>query len=613
MGNTADGTAMSFEWNSNVENLSDEFANGPDFNSVYTFRVIRIDGNLDPEDYYDMTEPIGFNLEGGNPVTLTQSLMPDIQAGTITISDDILGQRNLAPTGSSGTDTDKASWNTIQIAWNFDRDPTTVSEYHVQVSVDGGKYQFLGQTYNGNLTYFWWTPYNLFRTNVTFMDGPLDGHTYQFRVVLSPLTGEREILTSGVLEYSVEIISTPTPIPPTNTPTPVPPTPVPTDTMVPPTPTPTSTDTPEPSTPTPIPPTDTSTPVPPTPVPTDTQEPPTPTSTSTETLVPATPASSSTNTPVPQTPTSTSTVTPEPPTPTQTPTNTPEPPASTPTQTYTPAPSTSTPIPNPTTGGNTITVDLPNLPGGSKPLEMVLVESGTFMIGSPEDEQDRDADEGPVKQVTLTKNLYIGKYEVTQAQYETVMGENPAREHGIGLNYPVYRVSWFEAAQFCNRLSEMKGLTPVYTESGEWPANMNANGYRLPTEAEWEYACRAGSNTRFYWGDDPNYTDIDNYAWYSFNSNNMSHEVGQKIPNNFGLYDMSGNLWEWCSDWYAGDYTNLDQIDPTGPDSDSNRVDRGGSWGNLPMELRSANRGRFDPLFDISSLVGFRVVRQQAN
>ena len=155
----------------------------------------------------------------------------------------------------------------------------------------------------------------------------------------------------------------------------------------------------------------------------------------------------------------------------------------------------------------------------------------------------------------------------------------------------MYYVSWDEAMEFCKKLSSMDGRT-----------------YRLPTEAEWEYACRAGTSTRYYWGDDLNYNDIGHYAWYDGNSNHLVHSVGSKKPNRWGLYDMSGNVWEWCLDWYDKNaYPPIAHTDPQGPPSGSNRVLRGGRWGGGPQGCRSADRSGASPGCRVSGL-GFRVL-----
>lgn len=179
----------------------------------------------------------------------------------------------------------------------------------------------------------------------------------------------------------------------------------------------------------------------------------------------------------------------------------------------------------------------------------------------------------------------MGAHEVTQEQWAAVMGSNPSY-FASNPNNPVEMVSWDDCQQFITRLNKM-GL----------------GTFRLPTEAEWEYACRAGSMTEYYWGDHL----IEKYAWYWDNSSYMTHSVGWKEPNAWGLYDMSGNVWEWCSDWY-GDYTSQSQMDPKGPASGSFRVFRGGSWHNGPQSCRSANRSYVTPTYT-RSFLGFRLVR----
>ena len=222
-------------------------------------------------------------------------------------------------------------------------------------------------------------------------------------------------------------------------------------------------------------------------------------------------------------------------------------------------------------------------------LEFVLIPAGEFDMGSPETEKDRAADEGPVHKVKISKSFYMSKYEVTQDLYSTVMGSNPSMfKKG---NRPVERVTWQEAAAFCERLSE--------TYDGS---------YRLPTEAEWEFACRAGTQTRFYFGDDPGYSQLERYAWCSKNSGATTQPVGSKNPNSFGLYDMHGNVWEWCSDWYAEDYYNRSpDVDPQGPHSGVKRVFRGGGWLLSARCSRSAVRGAGLPN-GRSNRGGFRVV-----
>jgi len=218
-----------------------------------------------------------------------------------------------------------------------------------------------------------------------------------------------------------------------------------------------------------------------------------------------------------------------------------------------------------------------------KLIKMKLIPTGTFTMGSPENDEDRYEDEIQ-HQVTLSKPFYMGIYPVTQEEYLKVMGNNPS-QFKDGMK-PVEKVSWDDAVAFCKKLTEITNET-----------------YRLPTEAEWEYACRAGTSTRFYWGDD----DINDYAWYDKNSNRETHPVGQKKPNGFGLYDMIGNVLELCEDWY-GYYKEGEVTDPVGSGTGQYRVLRGGSWGFNSRFCRSSYRYGSLPA-DRLSYGGFRVVR----
>ncbi len=217
-------------------------------------------------------------------------------------------------------------------------------------------------------------------------------------------------------------------------------------------------------------------------------------------------------------------------------------------------------------------------------IQFVWIPPGTFMMGSLESEQDRISNKGhlnrlsneaPRHRVTLTHELWIGKYEVTQSQWEAVMGSNPSCFIG-DASLPVEQVSWNDVTGPNGFLDTLNHANPGTT-------------FRLPTEAEWEYACRAGTTTRFYWGDDPSYSEIGAYAWYNGNSGGTTHPVGQKTPNAWGIYDMSGNVWEWCQDWYKV-YSARPVLDPWKSSVSADRVPRGGSWVNNGRYCRSADR-----------------------
>lgn len=223
--------------------------------------------------------------------------------------------------------------------------------------------------------------------------------------------------------------------------------------------------------------------------------------------------------------------------------------------------------------------DVIDLGNGIK-LEMVLVPSGRFIMGSPETEFSRRGDEIQ-HEVIITKEFYLGKYEVTQEQWERVMGINPSLEKGEGL--PVTDISWEECVEFTKKINDT--IKP---------------GFRLPTEAEWEYACRAGSETAYAFGN--------NITKEQANFDGMRiTPVGKYEPNAFGLYDMHGNLWEWCSDW-AGPYEKSLVTDPKGPDTGIGCVLRGGTFFNTASFVRSANRVNFTPN-NRSDIVGCRLAR----
>lgn len=212
-------------------------------------------------------------------------------------------------------------------------------------------------------------------------------------------------------------------------------------------------------------------------------------------------------------------------------------------------------------------------------MQLNRVPAGTFKMGSVRGNPDADLDEAQ-HEVTITKDFFLGVYEVTQSQYEKVMGENPSQfRTGVeGLNasdYPVEQVSWEDARAFCEKLSAL----PEEQRAGRV--------YRLPTEAEWEMGCRAGTQTAFSFGNEVR--KLAEHAWYEANSEGRTHKVGMKKPNLLGLHDMHGNVWEWVADWYI-EHRVQSVTDPRGPARGTDRVYRGGSWNYGPGYLRSANR-----------------------
>jgi len=269
----------------------------------------------------------------------------------------------------------------------------------------------------------------------------------------------------------------------------------------------------------------------------------------------------------------------------------------------------------------------------SSTVEMVRVVGGDFEMGK--DWGTAAAGDLTLHTVTLS-GFFISKYPVTQAQYHDVMGTNPSSfsskpaDGEVQGKRPVDSVSWYNAIVFCNKLSLLEELNPAYsinnsTDPSAWgrvPANDNnviwdavqivsgSNGYRLPTEAQWEYAAKGGDPGAAGWvgytysGSDA----IDDVAWYNMNSENKTHEVRKKAPNRLGLYDMSGNVWEWCWDWY-GDYSSGAQTDPTGADSGDGRVKRGGSYLLTESSARSVNRIYGYPPYGGDQNPGFRLVR----
>ena len=266
----------------------------------------------------------------------------------------------------------------------------------------------------------------------------------------------------------------------------------------------------------------------------------------------------------------------------------------------------------------------------STPNNLIHINGGTFMMGSPTSEPER-IDNEIQHQVTVS-SFYMGKCPVTVSEFRRFVnatgyrtdaeksgGEYVWTNSGLERkadanwrnpyfsqddNHPVVLVSWFDAIQYCNWLSEQERLTTAYTINGNNVIlERNTTGYRLPTEAEWEYACRAGTTTAYNTGA----TISDNTGWYSANSGNQTHPVGQKSANAWGLYDMHGNVCEWCWDWW-GDYSNGAQTDPTGASSGSYRVIRGGCWRDIAQYVCSAYRSYSDPPSG-NILIGFRLVR----
>jgi formylglycine-generating enzyme required for sulfatase activity len=283
--------------------------------------------------------------------------------------------------------------------------------------------------------------------------------------------------------------------------------------------------------------------------------------------------------------------------------------------------------------GRTGRVTLLDLAGGKAAPELITtrvgqiklkqIPAGTFLMGSPGGDDQAVANEKPQHRVRISKPFYLGVYEVTQAQYEAVMGNNPSwssasgagKEHVMGQStdrHPVESVSWLDAVQFCNKLSEKEGRKPFYEIDGKdvRVPDWNGPGYRLPTEAEWEYACRANAPTRYSFGDD--WRELEQYGWYlmDLGQKASTYAVGQKRPNGFGLFDMYGNVWEWCWDWYDQGYYERSPTDnPTGQVAASDRVIRGGSWNY--HGAGSAGRDRKTPeTRDLD--VGFRLALGQS-
>ncbi len=498
LGHTDDAEADRLDWYPDNPLIAEEYQDGPYFNDLYTFRVVRVhEGETRREDIYDQGQPVGLKLAETNSVALHNPEMPRLHSKKVAIYDDITGGDELASQGSEGFDVDTPSRRGIHIAWNFEADPEEVRDYQVEVKVDDGEYALLGQTNDPRIRYFWWTAHDFFATEADYREGPQHEESYQFRVKKIAWNGEVETMESGMLHYYATEDESEIPLPTF-------------------TPTPTKTHTPEPA----------------------------------------------------GSPTPTFTVTP----------------------TFTPTPIVR-PTPRPYSiyphdeEGKTVTVVLPGMPSGARKLVMNLIPSGKFKMGSPLDERGREVDEGPQHEVTISKNLYIGIYEITQAQWRVVMGNNPAW-FDDDFNKPVESVNWFDCQDFVDELNDKIG----------------EGKFRLPTEAEWEYACRAETTSRFSFGDalecedeGDNFCELmDEYMWWWGNVEWGSQPVGVKEANPWGLYDMHGNVLEWCQDWY-GSYPSFAVTDPTGASSGSLRVLRGGKWGGHARNARSARRFAQDP------------------
>lgn len=228
--------------------------------------------------------------------------------------------------------------------------------------------------------------------------------------------------------------------------------------------------------------------------------------------------------------------------------------------------------------------------GGGVKLELVKIPAGEFEMGSPADETDRSDDEGPVQTVRIEKPFCLGKYEVTQEQWQAVQGH--VRSEMKGAGNPVGTVSWNDCQEFLRKLN----------------ARVSGGGFRLPTEAEWEYACRAGTRTRFSFGDDPAYESLSQYAWYDKNSGSRPHPVGGRKPNPWGLYDMHGNVWEWSSSVHKP-YPYDAQDGRETFEGEHRRVLRGGCWQDSGRICRSANRPNLSPGGRLRNCLGLRVAR----
>ena len=261
----------------------------------------------------------------------------------------------------------------------------------------------------------------------------------------------------------------------------------------------------------------------------------------------------------------------------------------------------------PTAAPGTTPAPVTNVVSGTaaapKATAMVSITGGKFLMG------DKDEVDAPPHEVVVSSFL-MDRYLVTQEQFQKVTGTNPSRWKGN--QNPVEQLRWSDALAYCNKRSELEGLQPCYDLKTQ-QCNFAANGYRLPTEAEWEYACRAGTTTAYFFGDNP--AKVGTYAWFEKNSDGHPRPVGQKQPNPWGLYDMTGNVWQWCNDFYQVDYyAGSPRENPRGPKEGPNKVLRGGAWRFSADNCRSGYRYNESPGYaDVCfgyDIYGFRCVRQ---
>ncbi|MGC3957147.1 MAG: formylglycine-generating enzyme family protein [Verrucomicrobiota bacterium] len=245
-----------------------------------------------------------------------------------------------------------------------------------------------------------------------------------------------------------------------------------------------------------------------------------------------------------------------------------------------------------------------SLPPFPAPLtNLVWIPSGQYVMGSPGTDPDADGDEAPQTSVIFTKGFFMGKYEVTQGEYLAVVGSNPSSFTGDN-NLPVETVSWQQATNFCRLLNLQEA------GAGRLPAGY---AYRLPSEAEWEYAARGGAATRFNWGNDYTYASLTNYAWYADSSDGSTHPVGQKLANSFGLYDVSGNVCEWCLDSFVLNLPGGEVIDPVPSTAGNSKVFRGGGYNDVAAQCRPADRRDIAFTIPPLNIFGLRVVLAQTS